>query len=217
MSSNVIDVQEEIIKGLLGIDTELLTKGIQYGLMINQGLIDMIAPSIELITGIDMLTWKEGVSSSVNRWIYQFDWLVPDGYSICIDHRNRLNNMNALRRCVNVKEHHKFYWDLCGWYYPILEHKGKCILVTSNKDVHLDREIEWLEKGIGYDIKVLELPNVNSLNTLFKHYQVGIYESLQIGDKAKVRSNVMYYLSHVHLIDRFNNNKLLNISTLSKY
>ncbi|MFM6400720.1 MAG: hypothetical protein ACKPFF_28930, partial [Planktothrix sp.] len=91
MSTNtILDIQEEIIKALLSVDVMRLANSIQYGLMMNPGLLNLLTPSIELITGIPIDKWRDTSDINIEKWIYQFEWLVPEGYSICVDYRKNL-------------------------------------------------------------------------------------------------------------------------------
>lgn len=211
------DIQEDIIKAFLSVNNESLSSSIQYGLMINPGLIDLMLPSIELITGIKFEEWKQGNITNLHKWIYRFDWLVPNGYSLCIDHRNKLNINNALQKCIQLNSHHKFEWDLCQWYYDLYDGKKKGLIITSIKDIHLEREVNWLRKGIDNKIGIIEIPNVYNAEELYKSYQLNVYEGLDLIDKVKIRSNIMYYLSHTSTIENLGKNKVLNINSINKY
>lgn len=212
----MMDIQEDITRALLSVNTEALSTAIQYGLMMNPGLIDMISPSILLITGKGIDEWKTGVNEQLNRWEYEFDWVVPSGYSVCIDHRKRLGVVNALERSIHSSVFHSFKWDLCQWYYD-LELGKKGLLVTAMRDEHLEWEVEWLQRGIGKKVSIVEIPNDYSLYNLRKYYQLSVYEALDAIERIKVRSNIFYYLSHTYMIENFGKNKTLNISTISKY
>lgn len=210
------DIQEDIIKAFLSVDNKKLSSSIQYGLMINPGLIDLMIPSIELLTGINFEQWKN-TNTEFSKWTYKFDWLVPTGYSLCIDHRNKLGVINALQKCIHLSSHYKFEWDLCQWYYDLYDDKKKGLIITGLKDIHLENEINWLRKGIKHDISIVEIPNTYNIEELYKSYQLSIYESIDFIDKVKIRSNIMYYLSHPSTIEKFRKDKTLNINNINKY
>lgn len=218
MSTNtVLDIQEEIIKALLSVDVMRLANSIQYGLMMNPGLLNLLTPSIELITGIPIDKWRDTSDINIEKWIYQFEWLVPEGYSICVDYRKNLFINNPLISYLENNNYYKLTWDICNWYYKLVNTKKKGLVITCNKDAYLEREVNWLKRGLNNKIKIIELKHPTSLNNLYKNYQLAIYEGLELIDKVKVKSNIMYYLSHTYLIENFSKGKSLNINSINKY
>lgn len=218
MSTNtVLDIQEEIVKALLSVDAMRLATSIQYGLMMNPGLLNMLTPSLELITGISINEWKDTQDINLTRWVYRFEWLIPEGYSICVDHRKKLNNSNPLMTYLESNTYYKLTWDICNWYYELVNTKKKGLVITCSKDIYLEREVDWLKRGLNNKVKIIELNYPISLDNLYKNYQLAIYEGLELIDRVRVRSNVMYYLSHTYLLESFSRSKSLNVNSISKY